>query len=179
MTLIVNLYAGPGAGKSTNAAGLFHRLKQAGVNAELVTEVAKDVVWEGAEVRLACQPWLFGEQLLRIERLMGKVEVIVTDSPLMLQPYYGWKYAPQYGPHFYNACVGIARDNFNTLDIFIERTKPYNPAGRIGDEASARQADIEIKEFVSDYVTLHSVLDGSGARDRLYGLTINRLDNVG
>ena len=45
-TIIVNLFGAPGAGKSTGAAYIFSKIKMAGVNAELVTEFAKDKVWE-------------------------------------------------------------------------------------------------------------------------------------
>ena len=44
--LVVNLFGAPGAGKSTGAAYIFSRLKMLGINAELVTEFAKDKVWE-------------------------------------------------------------------------------------------------------------------------------------
>ena len=44
--LIVNLFGSPGTGKSTGAAYIFSKLKMAGINAELVTEFAKDKVWE-------------------------------------------------------------------------------------------------------------------------------------
>ena len=44
--LVVNLFGAPGAGKSTGAAYIFSQLKMAGINAELVTEFAKDKVWE-------------------------------------------------------------------------------------------------------------------------------------
>jgi hypothetical protein len=45
-TLLVNLYAGPGAGKSTGAAYIFAKLKMAGVDCEYVSEYAKDRVWQ-------------------------------------------------------------------------------------------------------------------------------------
>ncbi len=45
-TLVINMFAGPGAGKSTLAAGTFFRLKCLGVNAEIAPEYAKDLVWE-------------------------------------------------------------------------------------------------------------------------------------
>lgn len=45
-TLVVNLFGVPGAGKSTGAAYIFSCIKMAGVNAELITEYAKDKVWE-------------------------------------------------------------------------------------------------------------------------------------
>ena len=44
--ILVNLYGAPGAGKSSGAAYIFSKLKMAGVNAELVTEFAKDKVYE-------------------------------------------------------------------------------------------------------------------------------------
>ena len=45
--LVINLFGVPGSGKSTGAAYIFSRLKMAGINAELITEFAKDKVWEG------------------------------------------------------------------------------------------------------------------------------------
>ncbi len=45
-TLVVNLLGGPGSGKSTTAADVFARLKWQDINCELVTEFAKDLVWE-------------------------------------------------------------------------------------------------------------------------------------
>ena len=45
-TLVVNLFGVPGAGKSTGAAYIFAMLKMYGINAELITEYAKDKVWE-------------------------------------------------------------------------------------------------------------------------------------
>lgn len=45
-TLIVNLVAGPGTGKSTTMAGVFYKLKSLGIDCEMVTEFAKELVWE-------------------------------------------------------------------------------------------------------------------------------------
>lgn len=44
--LVINLFGVPGAGKSTGAAYIFARLKMLGINTELVTEFAKDKVWD-------------------------------------------------------------------------------------------------------------------------------------
>ena len=45
-TTIINLYGGPGAGKSTSASDLFVILKERGVNAELAREYVKRWAWE-------------------------------------------------------------------------------------------------------------------------------------
>ena len=40
-SLIINLYGGPGSGKSTCAAYIFSQLKMHNINAELITEQTK------------------------------------------------------------------------------------------------------------------------------------------
>lgn len=58
MTTYVNIFGGPGVGKSTTAADLFVAMKKAGYNVELVTEVAKDFVWEDRSTTLTIQPYI-------------------------------------------------------------------------------------------------------------------------
>ena len=52
----------------------------AGVNAELVTEFAKDKTWENNQKALANQVYVFGKQLYRITRCQDDVDVIVTKK---------------------------------------------------------------------------------------------------
>ena len=69
-------------------AYIFSELKLAGVNAELVTEFAKDKVWEDSKGVFKSQPYIFGKQNFRLERLREKVDVVVTDSPIFLSILY-------------------------------------------------------------------------------------------
>lgn len=62
---IVNLYGAPGSGKSTAAAYIFSKLKMQGVKCELVTEVAKDLVWDENAKALQNQAYVFGKQFYR------------------------------------------------------------------------------------------------------------------
>lgn len=41
----INLFAGPGTGKSTTAAGVFFEMKRSGMSVEYVTEYAKSLVF--------------------------------------------------------------------------------------------------------------------------------------
>ena len=79
-TLNVCLWAGPGVGKSVTAALLFAALKLERVQCELVTEFAKDLSYEGV-LRDTPQEVILREQMRRLHRVQGKVEVVVTDAP--------------------------------------------------------------------------------------------------
>lgn len=126
-TIILGLTGAPGAGKSTGAAYVFSQLKMLGVDAELVTEFAKDMVWEENPSPFKNQAYMFGEQYYRISRLLGKVDVIVTDSPLPLSIIYNQD--PLLDEEFNNMVIKVWK-GLNTRDFFIERVKEYNPNGR-------------------------------------------------
>jgi hypothetical protein len=141
--LVVNLFAGPGAGKSTLAAATFAALKKRGVCAELVTEFAKDCAWEGRTGPLRCQPYVFGEQLWRMERLRGRgVEIAVTDSPILLSAIYAGDDAP---PEFAAAVRAYAARE-DAVNILVLRSKPYDPRGRFQTEEEARALDLIMQE---------------------------------
>jgi Uncharacterized protein conserved in bacteria len=173
-TLIVNLYGGPGSGKSTGAAYLFAKLKMAGVDAEYVTEFAKDKVWEGNQEAFRCQFYITGKQTFRISRCFGKVDVIVTDSPLLL----GKIYANLRGlPILGNACVEAAKQyEGHTLDVIVRRTKKYNPNGRNQTEEEARGIDVAIRNMLGYYNVRASQIDGDDeGYASLFSLVMNTL----
>lgn len=140
--ILVNLFGAPGAGKSTGAAYVFSQLKMYGVNAELVTEFAKDKVWEENKAVFENQAYIFGKQYFKISRCADKVDVVVTDSPLLLSLIYNRD--PVLGENFNN----VVRDVMNSYDCrnyYLERVKPYNPIGRhqTADESDAIGNDIK------------------------------------
>ena len=46
LKMIINIFGGPGVGKSTVAADLFVIMKKEGYSVELVTEYAKELTYE-------------------------------------------------------------------------------------------------------------------------------------
>ena len=50
--IVINLFGEPSAGKSTAAMDITARLKRKGINAEYVSEFAKDKVYENIKVDL-------------------------------------------------------------------------------------------------------------------------------
>lgn len=157
-TIIVNLYGGPGTGKSSGAAYIFAKLKMAGVDAEYVTEFAKDKVWEGSQEAFRCQFYITGKQSFRVSRCFGKLDVIVTDSPIRL----GKIYADLNGrPQLGLACVEEA-DQYrgSTIEIFLERVKPYNPNGRNQTEEESKEIDKTIRKMLDDQGVPYAVMRG-------------------
>ena len=157
-TLIVNLYGGPGTGKSSGAAYIFSKLKMAGIDAEYVTEFAKDKVWENNTEAFKCQFYISGKQSFRISRCFGKVDVIITDSPIRL----GKIYADLIGrPQLGLACLEEANQYpaGSTLEIFLNRVKPYNTNGRNQTEEEAKEIDKTLRELLDKECTAqHNVL---------------------
>lgn len=125
--LVVNLFGVPGAGKSTGAAYVFAQLKMKGINVELVTEFAKDKVWEDNTEVFKNQAYLFGKQSYRLSRCKDKVDVIVTDSPLPLSIFYNNDLNLTEN---FNKSVMDVFNSYNNINFLLLRTKPYNPIGR-------------------------------------------------
>jgi hypothetical protein len=157
MTLVVNLFGGPGTGKSTTAARLFGDLKTSKVNVELVREYVKDWAWGDRRVTPLNQLHLLGEQSYRESLLYGKVDVIVTDSPLMLCAFYQKHYGGEdYLLSTTKAFIEHSRRSAGTnhKNIFLSRTKPYDPRGRYENEQQAIAIDVSLYPWLLENDTI-------------------------
>lgn len=134
-TKIINIIGEPSAGKSTLALELTATLKRQGINAELVTEFAKDLVWDNNLEAFNNQEYIFAEQHKRIKRLVDKVDVIVTDSPLLLSTVY---------IENTDTCKSLIKFIEDTVDkydndyYYLKRNHPYQQIGRIHTEDEAK-----------------------------------------
>ena len=145
-TLVVNMFGGPGAGKSTLAKDTVTALCKKGIIAEFMSEVAKDLVWDKRYRELNLQPYVFGEQLNRLERVVGQVDVAVTESPILLSAIYQDTKWPL---SFRQGIVEIFK-RYNNLNIFVVRNHQYVSVGRRGSEQSAIEVDEKIQKFLLD-----------------------------
>jgi hypothetical protein len=148
-TMIVNLYAGAGAGKTTCAWIIAAELKKRGIITEYVPEYAKELVWEKRRDLLdgsyKNQFGLLKEQNHRLARLTGQVEVVVTDAPLLL----GAMYIKERKPEF-EAIALSQYQKYNNFNLFINRGKTYEQAGRVHTLAESREVDRSIKQFLEN-----------------------------
>ena len=153
-TLAINLYGGPGTGKSTMAAAIFAELKFRDFNVEVVQEFAKDLVWENRMATFSDELYVFAKQAHRVQRLNEKVEIIISDSPLIMK----LNYLKPEEVNFRNLVIEEF-NKYNNVNIFLKRIKLYNPNGRYQTEEEAKQLDTNIKHILEDNNIEHHVFD--------------------
>jgi hypothetical protein len=177
-TVVVNLWAGPGTGKSTNAFLVAGKLKVREIEAELVHEYAKDLTWEERHTAIANQPYIMGKQQFHIERVMGKVQVIITDSPLPFGLIYkGDGYTEALGRHIIETF-----NRWNTLNIFLERDPvhhPYVEAGRSQTQEEAEEIDgavLDLLDAESIPFTHIKIQEGEKTADAITAAILRHLE---
>ncbi len=153
MSLVINFFGGPGIGKSTQASGLFTKMKKNHLNVEITYEFPKLVCWEGNFSAIKDQFYITANQHRNISRLYNKVEYIIVDSPIILGLVYKDRYSeePEYPANFYdesfdNFVIGLFK-KYNNFNIFLNRDdNVFDENGRFQDLEESKQIDMEIKE---------------------------------
>lgn len=154
-TLVVNAFAGPGAGKTTSALALVSELKKMGVDAEYISEYAKELVYDGKfdllDGKIENENHIYSEKMNRIERLMGKVDVIVTDSSLIqsIQFLDDKKCSPADIEQFSQKALADF-DKMKNFNYFVERGPYYQTEGRIHSLEQSMEIDFKIKDFLTE-----------------------------
>lgn len=125
---VINIWSGPGSGKSTTAAGLFYHMKALGLECELIQEYAKDMVWENRHNILEDQIYVFAKQQRRIARLKDhNLDWVITDSPIPLGLCY---MKPSAWSESFNQLVMQVFHNYENHNFYLKRSVEYNPNGR-------------------------------------------------
>lgn len=144
MTIYVNLFGQPSAGKSSVAFGVASDLKHRGINCELVTEYAKDLVWASKgkpHPNMDIELYMVAKKFKKLYALNGQVDVVVTDAPLMMSKYY----VKDWEKGLLLPTLGGYTSLMNNFNVFIKRTKDYNPKGRHQTAEEAEEISRQIQ----------------------------------
>jgi len=88
--------------------------------------------------------------------VVGQVDVIVTDSPILLTPIYDLERR--------ESLKQLMLEEFNKVhnfNVFLKRKKKYQPKGRNQNEEQAKEKDREIKTFLEDNKIPYVEIDGT------------------
>lgn len=155
MTIVVNLLGGPCTGKSTVAAELFAELKKKGNNVELITEYAKDLVYENRDTTFKDQLYILAKQHHKMLMYsLNNVDFLITDSPIFLSYIYN---SNVYSKELIDNIIYECRCSFLNVDIFLERDKnlPYQTLGRHHSLEDSLKIDNDIKTEMQKYYSRH------------------------
>lgn len=152
-TVVINAFGGPGAGKTTACLHIAAQLKKRGFSAEYVQEYAKELTWDKNFEMLDGSPQhqklIFAEQSKRLNRLVGKVDFVVTDAPLLLNSVY---LDPSYSKK--QAYTKAVMERFQKYDNFCfvvgRDTSYFETIGRTQNLEESIQKDNEIVQLLKD-----------------------------
>lgn len=168
-TKVINIYAGAGAGKTTLALELTAELKKRYKGSvEYVPEYAKSLIIHGKEKELKNQEKVSAEQAKRLLDLVGKVDIIVTDSPIELGKIY---VSSELQKNSVNKIIDDCASKYKSVDFFLHRDEwqKYETFGRIHTEEESKKIDERIlKELNKDFIHI----DNNTSIDKI----INNLD---
>ena len=150
---VINLFGGPGVGKSTIGQEVFVQLKKKHCNCEWVGEFAKDLVWDESFKSLENQIYIFGVQNHRLSRLKSKIDVAITDAPFINGIIYSKVYNPLDSSNkFFHQLIHNEYLKYHNINVFIERETTYQKIGRYQDEANAKLVDAQIIKTLEEFV---------------------------
>ena len=152
-TIVINAFAGPGAGKTTSCLEVAEKLKKQGFVTEYVQEYAKELVYDNNLIMLdghyEHQFAILNEQMKRINRLYGKVDFIVTDSPILLNNTYLNEDKNTEVYSAYSDSVNKLYGLYNNFNYFVERdTSVFEKEGRIHNLEQSIAIDNELKNML-------------------------------
>ena len=169
-TYLINLISGPGSGKTTLAALIFAKLKLEGFVCEYVQEFAKTLVWTKDFDTLNNQYYVSKKQADLFEQMVGHVNFIITDGPILNGLYYNRHNKDNTSNIEKTESLIVGSYNkFNNINIFLERGEfKYEQHGRIQTEDESKEIDTILKHM----------LKGFGIKYRCFLSSPNSVDSI-
>ena len=156
MSKIINLFGGPGIGKSSIASGLTYKLKKKHINCDNPYEFPKALAWDENHSAIQDQLYVLANQHRGIVKSFGKVDYIVLDSPIILSlvyrsVYQGTSYpSTLYNSEHFDKLVLDIHNQYDSINILLERNDDgvHNDKERYQSLEESRKLDYEIEKVL-------------------------------
>ncbi len=148
---VINMFGGPGVGKSTYAAHTYAQMKIRGLSVALVNEVAQEMIFEGRfNVLEKDQLLIFSEQNRKVLRVIDKFDYIITDSPIILSNIYFNDEKCIYEKHPFEEFVLSTFNQYKNINIYLTRATDWfhNMEERIHEKEDAKVYDHRILQYL-------------------------------
>lgn len=147
----ISMFGAPGAGKTVLTHELFVHFKKVGRNCEIVNELAREWAYLDRPIQSMDQVFLFSTQMNREDTLLsrGKVDFIISDSPVLLNSYYGVKKDHEL-MQSYAEMIRVFESKFPSINFFCPNNSSYqfHSEGRYHSRAEADQISRDMLEFM-------------------------------
>ena len=151
MSKIVNIFGGPGIGKSSIAAGVTYKIKKNHISCDQPYEFPKLLAWDDNHSAIQDQLYVLANQHIGIVKSYGKVDYIVLDSPILLSlTYRNYYKGTEYPSSLYGESFDkMVLDTFNQYDninIVLDRADGvHNNDERYQNLEESKELDIVIE----------------------------------
>jgi deoxyadenosine/deoxycytidine kinase len=151
MSKVINLFGGPGIGKSSIANGLTYKLKKKHISCDNPYEFPKILAWDENHSAIRDQLYVLANQHRGIVKSYGKVDYIILDSPILLSLIYKNYYksneypATLYGESFDKMILDV-HNQYDNINIVLNRSiGVHNEKERYQTLEQSVLLDIEIE----------------------------------
>lgn len=145
MSVVINYFGGPGVGKSVAMAKTFTDLKVRGYNVEMLSEVAKQFIYEDRMNAVSNDYYLVARVNYLLSCLNDKVDIVVMDGSILNTNIYS-KWNGKYSENFGNVVTSLFYD-YDNISIYLTRDTEFKSGeGRIHSEEESKTLDKLIEE---------------------------------
>jgi deoxyadenosine/deoxycytidine kinase len=164
MSKIINIFGGPGIGKSSIAAGITYKLKKNHISCDQPYEFPKLLAWDDNHSAIQDQLYVLANQHRGIVKSYGKVDYIVLDSPILLSlTYRNYYKGTEYPSSLYGESFDkMVLDTFNQYDninIVLDRADGvHNNDERYQNLEESKELDIVIENsLIENNIPFHKI----------------------
>jgi hypothetical protein len=156
MSRLINLFSGPGVGKTSIASGLLYQLKKRHISCDAPYEFPKVLAWDENHSAIKDQLYVIANQHRGIVKSWGKVDYIILDSPILLslvyKSYYkGTEYPSNLYKESFDKMVLDIHLQYNNINILLKRGNGvHNEKERYQNLEQSIDLDNRIKNMLDE-----------------------------